>query len=226
MYKIVLATDNIGKIKEISEIIDFYFSKSKQRIEYKKKIQFVPQKELNISTPYEYGKTYIENAIIKARHASKISSLPAISDDSGLEVDALGGKPGIFTARFAGENATSGDNINKLLLELRGIKNIIDREAKLFCVAAYVRNYNDTMPIVAQATWKGIILEKKIGNFGFGYDPIFYIPEKKCSIAELNFIDRVILSHRGMAFRKLFDLLLTNKTSFMVPEARLELAQD
>jgi XTP/dITP diphosphohydrolase len=148
----------------------------------------------------ETGTTFIENAIIKARHAAKITGLPAIADDSGLEVDALNGAPGVYSARFAGENANDQDNIDKLLVEMQG-KTV--RSARFWCVLVYMRHADDPTPLVCQASWEGAITEDQQGREGFGYDPVFYVASEGCTSAQLTKEQKNALSHRGQSLKQL-----------------------
>ncbi len=182
--KIVLATSNHGKLKEIQSSLTSL------------DIALIPQSDFNVPSIEETGLSFVENAILKARNASQHSQLPALADDSGLAVDALGGAPGIFSARFAGQNANDQDNIQKLLVDMGSIEN---RSARFHCAIAYVRHYQDPVPIICQAQWEGQILLEPIGKGGFGYDPVFYIPALGCTAAELSSQQKNSLSHRAKA---------------------------
>ncbi|NCO46040.1 MAG: RdgB/HAM1 family non-canonical purine NTP pyrophosphatase, partial [Vibrio sp.] len=172
MKKIVLATGNQGKVREMADLlVDFGFD-------------VVAQTELNVPEAEETGTTFIENAIIKARHAAKITGLPAIADDSGLEVDYLQGAPGIYSARYAGENASDQQNLEKLLAAMEGVPDE-QRTARFHCVLVFMRHENDPTPLVCHGTWQGRILHQAHGSNGFGYDPIFFVPEDNCASAEL-----------------------------------------
>ncbi len=186
---IVLATGNKGKLSELRS----YFTGLP--------IEFKSQKDLSVSEVEETGTTFIENAIIKARHAAKETGLPALADDSGLMVDALNGLPGVYSARYAGMNATDEQRIEKLLIALSGL----DRQASFCCALAFLRNADDPAPIVAWGRWEGFILEKPIGDHGFGYDPIFWVPTHNCSAAELEIEEKNKMSHRGRAIKQLFN---------------------
>ena len=190
MQKIVLATGNQGKVNELAAMLDNL------------NIEVVAQSEFNVPDVAETGTTFIENAIIKARHAAKITGLPAIADDSGLEVDALRGAPGIYSARFAGENASDRDNIDKLLSELKGVPQE-KRTARFWCVLVLMRHADDPTPLVCQASWEGIITEQPSGEAGFGYDPVFFIPSLNITSAELSKADKNAISHRGQALQQL-----------------------
>ena len=188
--KVVLASGNKGKLKEFNQLLKPL------------DIEVVPQSDFNVSSVEETGLTFIENAILKARHASKISGLPAIADDSGLEVDALNGAPGIYSARFSGEDATDSKNNQKLLEDLQDTPDEA-RTARFQCVLVYLKHPADPTPIVCQGSWEGSILREPQGEQGFGYDPLFWIASKHCSSAELDRDDKNEMSHRGKALRKL-----------------------
>ncbi|MGC7904456.1 XTP/dITP diphosphatase [Vibrio anguillarum] len=193
MKKIVLATGNQGKVREMADLlVDFGFD--------------VAQTELNVPEAEETGTTFIENAIIKARHAAKITGLPAIADDSGLEVDYLQGAPGIYSARYAGENASDQQNLEKLLAVMEGVPDE-QRTARFHCVLVFMRHENDPTPLVCHGTWQGRILHQAHGCNGFGYDPIFFVPEDNCASAELLPARKKQLSHRGKALKMLFKTL-------------------
>ena len=154
----------------------------------------------------EPASTFVENALLKARHAALVSGLPAIADDSGLQVDALDGAPGVISARYAGENATDAQNNQKLLQALKGVPEG-KRTARFVCVMAFLREPNDPMPIIAQGLWRGSILSNPHGNHGFGYDPLFYVAEHKCAAAELDAAVKNKISHRGRAAKHLYSSL-------------------
>ena len=192
MRELVFASTNTGKCKEISTMLARYIDK------------LYLQSELNISTIEETGLSFIENAILKARHVSQDTDLPVISDDSGLIVDALSGQPGIYSARYAGANATSAENINKLLMNMNGITN---RKARFYSVIVLLEYQNDPMPKIFDGTLEGeISLTLKSGN-GFGYDTIFYLPTHNCSVSELAIEQKNSISHRGVAINKLLKYL-------------------
>ena len=163
----------------------------------------MPQSDYGVSEAEETGTTFVENALIKARHAADATGLPAIADDSGLAVDALGGSPGVYSARYAGLKATDSDNIDKLLHELDGVK---ERDAAFHCVACFVTPEDDE-PLIAIGEWRGSILETRSGHGGFGYDPVFLDPESGRSAAELSADEKNARSHRGQALRVLQALL-------------------
>ena len=192
--KIVLASNNAGKVREINQLLA------------DQDIQVVPQKEFDIGDIEETGLTFVENAILKARHAAKESGLAAIADDSGLEVDALKGAPGIYSARFAGPGCNDQDNNTKLLEQLQGVPED-KRSARFQCLLVYMRHAEDPTPIICQGTWEGRILLAPSGENGFGYDPLFFVPEQNCSSAELPPEIKNQLSHRGQALRKLLSAL-------------------
>lgn len=194
MSKLVLATGNQGKVKEMASLLaDFGFD-------------VVAQSDYNVSSVAETGTTFIENAIIKARHAAKETGQPAIADDSGLEVDFLKGAPGIYSARFAGEDASDQDNINLLLQQMEGVP-AEQRTARFHCVLVMMRHENDPTPLVCHGSWEGSILTECHGENGFGYDPIFWVEEDQCSSAELAPARKKQLSHRGKALAQLFTAL-------------------
>jgi len=198
MEKIILATNNAGKIKEYQHLLS--------KLAYK----IIPQTEYDIPEVDETGLTFIENAIIKARHAAKHSGLAAIADDSGLCIDALHGKPGIHSARFSGKSKDMTANIAKVLEQLKDTPTE-QRQAQFQCVIAFLRSPEDPTPIVCQANWQGVILEKPQGEGGFGYDPIFYVPSHQCSAAELNLAEKSRISHRGQALQQLISCMKCHK---------------
>ncbi len=191
--KIVCATHNPGKLRELRGALAEHG------------VTLVAQSELAISEAVEDGLTFIENALIKARHAARASGLPALADDSGLEVDALEGRPGIHSARFAGPAAQDADNRAALLRALAGVPEI-DRGARFYCVLVFLRHPDDPRPLIADGVWEGRILTQETGDKGFGYDPLFFVPECGRSAAELPAEDKQRLSHRGRALRKLGEL--------------------
>lgn len=167
-------------------------------------VDLVLQGDLGIEGAEETGTTFIENALLKARHAAAASGLPALADDSGIEVDALGGEPGVYSARYAGAGASDTDNLNKLLDEMHGRD---DRAARFCCVLVYVRSANDTQPLVAEGKWEGSIAEAPSGDGGFGYDPIFIDAETGIISAEMPAAEKNIRSHRGKALAALKGML-------------------
>lgn len=188
MSEIVLASGNLGKIREIQAILQ--------------NAKILPQSQFNLPEAEETGTTFIENAIIKARNAARHCGLPAIADDSGLVVDALNGAPGVISARYAGPGASDADNIDKLLKQLHGV-HAAQRSARFICVMVYLRHADDPLPVIAQGIWEGQILETKIGEHGFGYDPVFWLEQQQCSSAQLEPALKNTLSHRGQALRLL-----------------------
>jgi len=192
---VVLASGNAGKLREFAELF--------APLGW----QFQPQSVLGITTPEETGSTFLDNALLKARHAAKLSGLPALADDSGLEVDALGGAPGVYSARYAGEEADDAANIDKLLTTLAAVDGgLADtaRTARFRCVIAYVRNAVDPQPIIGVGVWEGRILKQPQGTGGFGYDPVFMDLASGCSAAELPAATKNARSHRGAALRDWF----------------------
>jgi len=195
--KVVLATGNLGKVAEMqTTLADFGF-------------EVVPQSNFNIEEAIEDGLSFVENAIIKARHACAHTGLPAIADDSGLEVDALDGAPGIYSSRYAqldGDSDTQSDSANnaKLLTALESVEN---RSARFQCVVVYMQHENDPTPIICQGTWNGLIAHQRKGEYGFGYDPIFLVPELNQHAAELEPEQKKQFSHRAQALTKLHHAL-------------------
>ena len=190
--QIVLASSNIGKIKEIQAILAEHL--------------IVPQSVFNVTDAEETGSTFVENAIIKARHAAFQCKLPAIADDSGLVVDALSGAPGVISARYAGVGASDRDNVQKLLKELEDVPEE-RRSARFICIMVFLEHAEDPFPVIAQGVWEGQILYQPIGANGFGYDPVFWVPEQQCASAELSAAVKNSLSHRSKALRSLTDLI-------------------
>jgi XTP/dITP diphosphohydrolase len=186
--KIVLASGNAGKVREINRL----FADSG--------IEIVAQSDFDVPDVAETGTTFVENAIIKARHAAQYTGLPAISDDSGIEVDALDARPGVFSARYAGEGASDEDNNNRMLEELRGVPEA-ERTARYQCLIVFMRSHTDPVPIITQGSWEGRILEAPQGDGGFGYDPIFFVPSHGCSGGELPLEVKNTISHRAIALK-------------------------
>ncbi|GKV86771.1 RdgB/HAM1 family non-canonical purine NTP pyrophosphatase [Pectobacterium atrosepticum] len=194
MQKVVLATGNPGKVRELASLLaDFG-------------LDIVAQTELGVDSAEETGLTFIENAILKARHAAQITGLPAIADDSGLAVDALGGAPGIYSARYAGAEASDQQNLDKLLLTVKDVPDE-QRRASFHCVLVYLRHAEDPTPIVCHGSWQGVLTHHASGCGGFGYDPIFFVPELGKTAAELTREEKNAQSHRGQALRLLLDAL-------------------
>lgn len=192
MQRIVLASGNQGKLRELQAILD------------QKSIELLPQSKFNVSEVAETGLSFVENALIKARHACVETGLPSIADDSGIEVDALNGEPGIYSARYAGIKGSTTDSENnaKLLSELEQVPDLL-RTARFQCVIVFLRHEKDPMPLICQGTWEGRILFEESGENGFGYDPLFYVPTHDCASAELDPETKNSLSHRGQALRQL-----------------------
>jgi len=191
---LVLASANAGKITELQQMLGGLG------------VKIIPQTDLDIPDIEETGLTFVENAILKARNAAALSNLPAIADDSGLEVDFLQGAPGIYSARFAGKGA--GDKANKeKLLQLMADVPADQRSARYQTVIVYMRHGNDPTPIICQGTWEGMIAAESRGDQGFGYDPIFYVTETNCHAAELDKVTKNRLSHRGKAIANLLQQL-------------------
>ena len=192
MQKIVLASGNQGKLIELQAILSA------------NDVELIPQAYFNISEVEETGLSFVENALIKARHACVKTGLPCIADDSGIEVDALDGEPGIYSARYSDTYGSSADAENnaKLLQELEQVPDL-DRTARFQCVIAFLRHEKDPMPLICQGSWKGRIMFKESGENGFGYDSLFYVPTHQCTSAELQPEVKNSLSHRGQALRQL-----------------------
>ncbi len=190
MDKIVLASGNAGKVREINHLLNSHG------------VNVVPQTEFDIPEAVEDGLSFVENAIKKARHAAKLTGLPAIADDSGIEVDALNKAPGIYSARYSGEDANDEKNNAKMLSALSGVQEE-NRTARYQCVMVFMRNENDPTPIIAQGSLEGRILTEAKGSGGFGYDPIFWLPEQQCAAAELSLDEKNKISHRAKALNSL-----------------------
>lgn len=192
--KIVLASNNIGKIREFSDILAPL------------SIELITQSALGIEDIEETGLSFVENALIKARHAAKLSGLPALADDSGLAIAALNGAPGIYSARYAGVECNHNENIAKVLKEMDHIGDS-HRHAEFHCVLALMTHDLDPIPLICEGRWAGTILREPKGQYGFGYDPVFYVPEEKMSSAELPKDLKNQISHRAKALHKLIKLL-------------------
>lgn len=192
MNRLVLASGNAGKLRELSALLAPL------------SIECVPQAALGIAEAAEPHHTFLENALAKARHASAASGLPALADDSGLCVQALGGEPGVHSARFAGEPRSDARNNDKLVRALAGTA---DRRAHYACVIVLVRHAGDPEPLVAQGRWHGVIEDAPRGDGGFGYDPHFFLPGEGCTAAQLPEERKNAVSHRGQALARLFELL-------------------
>lgn len=192
--KLVLASGNAGKLREFQQLLaDCGF-------------EVLPQSDFAVENAEETGLTFVENAILKARHACAETGLPAIADDSGIEVDALNGRPGIYSARYSGEGANDSANNQKLLKELNGIPEE-KRTARYHCVLAFMRHAEDPTPILCHCSWEGRILTEARGEGGFGYDPLFFLPDLQCTAAELDKAEKNRVSHRGRAMQLLLQAL-------------------
>ena len=192
--RIVLASNNAGKVREFNQLLtgsDF---------------EVLPQSEFDVMEAEETGLTFVENAILKARNAAEHTGLPAIADDSGLEVDALDSAPGIYSARYAGIGASDLQNLEKLLADIKDVPDA-QRTARFQCLMVYMRHAKDPTPQIFQGTWEGRILHAPQGDNGFGYDPVFFVPTHNCSSAELEPDDKNSLSHRGQALKQLIEAL-------------------
>ena len=188
--KIVFASNNAGKIRELQ---NFFASLN---------VQIIPQTQLNVKDIEETGMTFVENAILKARHASSMTGLPAIADDSGLSVDILNGEPGIYSARYAGLNAASKDNIEKLLHAMEHVEDS-KRCAGFYCALVFLNHPADPTPLICTGSWQGMILKTPTGTDGFGYDPVFFDPTLNCSAAQLTLEKKNQVSHRAKALNAL-----------------------
>lgn len=194
MQKVVLATGNAGKVRELADLLSDFG------------LDVVAQTELGVESAEETGLTFIENAILKARHAAQITGLPAIADDSGLAVDVLGGAPGIYSARYAGVDASDSQNLEKLLETLKDVPDA-QRKARFHCVLVYMRHAQDPTPLVCHGSWEGEITRSPAGEGGFGYDPIFFVPGEGKTAAELTRAEKRAISHRGQALKLLLEAM-------------------
>ncbi len=192
--RIVLASNNAGKLREFNQLL--------QDLD----CEVVPQASLGVPEAEETGLSFVENALLKARNAAAHTGLPALADDSGLEVDALRGAPGIYSARYAGAGASDQANVDKLLAALEDVPEA-QRTARFQCLIVYLRHAEDPTPILCQGTWEGRILRSPRGDQGFGYDPVFYVPQQDCASAQLPPAIKNRLSHRGQALRRLVEVL-------------------
>ncbi|MEX2353363.1 MAG: RdgB/HAM1 family non-canonical purine NTP pyrophosphatase [Gammaproteobacteria bacterium] len=188
--RLVLASGNPGKLREFTALL------------VPLACDVVPQSEFNITPADETGLSFVENAILKARHASAHSGLPALADDSGIAVDALQGAPGIYSARYAGVGASDTDNLNKLIDAVRDVPEA-ERQAAYHCVIVYMKHAADPTPVIAQGCWAGRLILEPRGEDGFGYDPVFYVESHDCTAAELDPAIKNRISHRGQALQKL-----------------------
>ncbi len=188
MKNLVLASNNPGKLREFAALLATV------------NFEVLPQAQFNVPEAEEPHCTFVENAIAKARHAAKLTGLPALADDSGICVDALDGAPGVFSARFAGEPKSDQRNNEKLIADLAGLAN---RRAHSYCILVFVRHADDPQPIIAEGEWHGEIIDTPRGANGFGYDPYFWLPEFGCTAAELSADKKNGISHRGKALTAL-----------------------
>ena len=193
MKKIILATGNEGKVRELNAMLRGHYN-------------VISQNDMQVKEVPETGTTFIENALIKARNASLQTKLPALADDSGLQVEALNGEPGVYSARYAGESATDNDNIEKLILNMDQHDN---RKAHFCCAMVFVKSASDLSPVIVEKLWEGELLREPVGENGFGYDPVFYLPEHGCSSAQLQPEVKNEISHRGQALSDLLKQLLS-----------------
>ncbi|EOC1315907.1 XTP/dITP diphosphatase [Cronobacter turicensis] len=194
MQKVVLATGNAGKVRELASLLQEFG------------LNVVAQTELGVESAEETGLTFIENAILKARHAAQVTGFAAIADDSGLSVDALGGAPGIYSARYAGSDASDQENLEKLLVALHDVPDE-QRQAQFHCVLVYMRHADDPTPLVFHGVWSGVITRAPAGQGGFGYDPIFFVPSLGKTAAELTREEKSAISHRGQALKLLLEAM-------------------
>ena len=194
MSKLVLATSNAGKLAELQPLLA------------PAGFELVTQGALGVGDAIEDGLTFLENALIKARHASAATGLPALGDDSGLVVDALGGAPGLYSARYAGRHGDAAANNAKLLGNMEGLVGA-RRRAHFYCVLVLLRHADDPQPLVAEGVWPGLVLEAPRGEGGFGYDPVFFVPAQGVSAAELEPHLKNRISHRGLALARLRERL-------------------
>ena len=193
MKKIILATGNEGKVRELNAMLRGHYN-------------VISQSDMQVKEAPETGTTFIENALIKARNASLQTKLPALADDSGLQVEALNGEPGVYSARYAGESATDNDNIEKLILNMDHHDN---RKAHFCCAMVFVKSASDLSPVIVEKLWEGELLREPVGENGFGYDPVFYLPDHGCSSAQLEPEVKNEISHRGQALSDLLKQLLS-----------------
>ncbi len=190
----VLASGNPGKVAELQSLL------------HGLGIEVNPQSRYQVSSAEETGLSFVENALIKARHCAEQTRLPAIADDSGLVVDALQGAPGLYSSRYAGPQAGDHDNLQKLLTDMAGVPEA-RRTARFYCVLVFLQHPRDPMPVICEGVWEGRVLEAPRGEMGFGYDPVFYVPDHGCSAAELSPKVKNRISHRGQALARLVDVL-------------------
>ena len=193
-HRVVLASSNDGKVREINSML------------VGKSITVISQSGLGVPDIPETGLSFIENALLKARNAATHTGLPAIADDSGIEIPALQGEPGIYSARYAGEGASDAANLEKLVNAVRALPED-HRQARFVCIMVYLRHANDSVPLIAEGIWNGIAVTEPVGENGFGYDPMFYVPEHGCTSAQLPPEVKNRISHRGQALRRLLEKL-------------------
>jgi len=196
----VLATNNPGKIREMAGLFRHIG------------VTLVPQSDFQVPAVAEDATTFVENALIKARQAARFTNMAVIADDSGLEVDALDHAPGVRSSRFAGDQATDRDNIEKLLREMDGVP-MSRRSGRFYCALVYLSSANDPTPVICTGTWHGSILPSPQGTGGFGYDPVFWVPSHSCSAAELDAEEKKRISHRGQAVYRLLSVLAQQRTA-------------
>lgn len=192
--KVVVASNNRGKLREIAALLDGL------------DLCLIAQADLGIGEAEESGLSFVENAILKARHAAACSGLAAIADDSGLQVEVLGGRPGIHSARYAGAGASDRENLQLLLENIRRI-GAARPPARFQCVMVYMRNADDPTPVIAEGSWAGYIVDEPVGESGFGYDPVFFVPEQGCTSAQLAPELKNNISHRAQALHLLLKKL-------------------
>jgi XTP/dITP diphosphohydrolase len=200
MKRLVLATSNPGKLHELQTLLA------------ETGIEVLPQSQFGIEPAAEVGLTFVENAIVKARHAASRSALPAVADDSGLEVDALDGRPGVLSARFAGADASDADNVARLLEELRGVPEAA-RSARFRCVLVMMRSATDPAPLICEGVWEGRVATAPAGQDGFGYDPVFLVGDLGLTAAQLSPELKNRLSHRGQALRQLAERIRSERAA-------------
>jgi len=196
MNKLVLASNNAGKLREFTQLL--------QLLDF----EVLPQAQFNVPEADEPHFTFVENALAKARHAARLTGLAALADDSGICVSALGGAPGVYSARYAGEPKSDARNNAKLVADLAGQA---DRRAHYVCVLVFVRHADDPQPVIAEGEWHGEIIDTPQGENGFGYDPYFWLPEHGCTVAQLPAAEKNAHSHRGKALRKLAEQLQSKR---------------
>lgn len=198
MHKIILASNNAGKVREISQVLGDL------------DVEIIPQSAFQAGDVEETGLSFVENALLKARHAARVSGLPAVADDSGIEVDALDGAPGIYSARYAGPDADDRMNNDRLLGALRDVPES-QRGARFQCVIVLMRGPLDSTPLICAGTWEGRILHAPRGTHGFGYDPLFYVPTHDCASGELDPEVKNRISHRAQALEALKKALVGHR---------------